>query len=72
MKDLANDFRSSRTRLGWSQRTLAEKASIVHCTVCRFENGKQDITIETALKIAKALGDKSLIQKIMQKIKELY
>lgn len=68
MKEYASQFREIRKRHGVSQRNLCKKTGIMPCTICRFENGKQDITMKTAIKIAKALKDDDLINLIQQSI----
>ena len=64
MKELAIKFKQTRERHGLSQRDLAKRANIMQCTISRYENGQQNITFETALKLAKALNDNDLINAI--------
>jgi len=66
MKELAENFKAARIKAGLQQEQLAEKSGVLQCTISRYENGKQDITIATAKKLANALKSKSLI-KLIQK-----
>lgn len=64
MKELALTFKQERKRMKISQEELAEKAGVMQCTISRYENGKQDITLDTTIKLAKIIKSKDLFDKI--------
>lgn len=47
---------SARKRAGLTQAQLAEKASISALSYQRYEYGEREPSVDTALRIAKALG----------------
>lgn len=49
------DIKGRREQLGISQKELAEKCGIAQSTMCDIEQGRCKPSIDTALKIAKAL-----------------
>lgn len=49
-------IRSFRKEIGFSQEVLAEKANLHHNYVGELERGEKAATIDTLLKVAKALG----------------
>ena len=53
---LGGRIRSFRKGKGFSQEVLAEKADLHHNYVGELERGEKAATIDTLLKIAKALG----------------
>jgi transcriptional regulator with XRE-family HTH domain len=55
-KALGEIIRSYRKQAGISQERLAEKADLHHNFVGEIERGQKAATIDTLLKIAKALG----------------
>ena len=55
-KLLGDSIRQHRKRSGLSQEKLAEKADLHHNYVGEIERGEKAATIDTMLKIAKALG----------------
>ncbi len=50
------EFIVARTKMGWSQVALAEKASLSPAAVSRIENGS-GVSERSALKISDALGE---------------
>ncbi len=64
MKELALSFKQERIRMKISQEELAAKAGVMQCTISRYENGKQDITLDTTIKLAKVIKSKALFDKI--------
>lgn len=54
-KILGETIRSYRKNAGFSQEALAEKADLHHNFVGELERGEKAATIDTLLKIAKAL-----------------
>ena len=54
-KTLGEAIRSFRKNSGFSQETLAEKADLHHNYIGELERGEKAATIDTLLKIAKAL-----------------
>jgi len=68
MKELREFFKAARWDAGLSQVELAEKANVKQCTISRYETGKQDISLPTAMKLAKAIGDKNLSKAITDHI----
>jgi transcriptional regulator with XRE-family HTH domain len=64
MKELAKYFLEYRVKSGLSQKELAMKAGIMQCQVSNYENGKQTVTFETLVKMAKAIGDRRLMKLI--------
>jgi len=55
---LGETIRSYRKNVGMSQEKLAEKADLHHNYIGELERGEKAATIDTLLKIAKALGVK--------------
>lgn len=51
-------LRALRGIKGISQATLAEQAGVAPNAIADFERGKRDIRVDTALKLAAALGVK--------------
>lgn len=49
-------FREAREQKGWSQEELAKKAKINRSTLSKIESGIQNATLDTLMKLAKALG----------------
>lgn len=64
MKELSALFKQVRKKKGLSQKELSENSNVVQCTISRFERGMQNITLETAIRIAKALKDRSLMAQV--------
>lgn len=56
LNNLGVKVKSMRLKNGWTQETLAEKASISDKEVSHIEHGKRNITIETLVKIACAFN----------------
>lgn len=52
----ARQLRSLRERAGLSLHGLADKAGVDHSQLARLESGHRSCTLETAVKIAAALG----------------
>jgi transcriptional regulator with XRE-family HTH domain len=52
------NIRKHRKEAGWSQEKLAEKADLHSVYISQVENADRAITIDTLLKITKALGIK--------------
>jgi len=50
--------RGERTRLGWSQEKLAEKADLARAYITELESGHRTPNLETLLRLAAALGMK--------------
>ena len=57
-KLLGERIRSIRKEAGFSQEILAEKADLHHNYIGELERGEKAATIDTLLKVAKALGVK--------------
>ncbi|HEY5041480.1 MAG TPA: helix-turn-helix transcriptional regulator [Verrucomicrobiae bacterium] len=55
-KILGETIRSHRRGVGMSQEKLAEKADLHHNYIGELERGEKAATIDTLLKVAKALG----------------
>ena len=55
MDKLAGRIRAARRKRGWSQETLAKEAGISRGYLARLETGRQDPTVGTVEKIARAL-----------------
>jgi transcriptional regulator with XRE-family HTH domain len=55
-KVLGETIRSRRKSVGMSQEKLAEKADLHHNYIGELERGEKAATIDTLVKIAKALG----------------
>jgi transcriptional regulator with XRE-family HTH domain len=53
---LGETIRSYRKNMGMSQEKLAEKADLYHNYIGELERGEKAASIDTLLKIAKALG----------------
>jgi transcriptional regulator with XRE-family HTH domain len=54
-KILGETIRASRKKIGMSQERLAEKAELHHNYIGEVERGEKAATIDTLIKIAKAL-----------------
>lgn len=57
-KILGERIRAFRKEIGFSQEILAEKADLHHNYVGELERGEKAASIDTLLKVAKALGVK--------------
>lgn len=55
-KMLGNTVRELRREAGWSQMRLAEKAELTLNYVGEIERGEKNASLETTIKIARALG----------------
>jgi transcriptional regulator with XRE-family HTH domain len=53
---LGEAVRTKRKKAGLSQETLAEKAALSTVFISRVERGKESPTVDSLLKIARALG----------------
>ncbi len=49
-------IRARRERVGWSQEQLAEKVDFTRNYIGMIERAEKKVTLETLVKIAKALG----------------
>ena len=58
--DYAERIKRAREKLGWSQRTLAEKVRERESTIKRIESGKLKPTIDLAKRLEEVLGIKLL------------
>lgn len=58
--DLAREIGQILSRhldeIGWSNRTLAEKANVSHMTVGRALDGDSSVSVDTLMTISNALG----------------
>lgn len=72
MRELAQLFKEAREAKGITQKELSIASDVMQCTISRFESGKQDITMDTAKKLASAINDKSLMTKIKKAILESF
>ncbi|ADB41295.1 helix-turn-helix domain-containing protein [Spirosoma linguale] len=54
----STQIRDARKAKGLTQKELAEKLGVSESTVNQYESGKQNLTIDTLVKIANALGMK--------------
>ena len=55
-KNVGNNVKTFRTKLGITQARLAELVGVARVSIVSIENGRFIPTIETALRISKALG----------------
>jgi len=53
--DVSNRIRNDRTRLGWTQKELAQKAQVQHNIITEYESGKANNNQGEIQKILKAL-----------------
>ena len=53
---LEKEIRKAIKKGKWSGYRLAKESGVPQAVVCRFINGKRDITLATASKLVKALG----------------
>ena len=58
-KKLGKNLRRIRTEKGMSQGDICRALNLDRAHICNIENGKQNPTLDTIAKIAKALGVKS-------------
>lgn len=61
MEQFTQPILKARIKSGLTQKQLAKKANVMQCTISRYEAGAQAITLETAMKLARALNDKDVI-----------
>ncbi|MDT0157241.1 helix-turn-helix transcriptional regulator [Microbacterium sp. ARD32] len=54
-RSFGDDIRDARNARGWTQETLAEKASVSRPTIARVERG-DDVSTANLAKVAGALG----------------
>lgn len=59
---LANEIREQREAKGWTQKDLAERAGLRAEKVSKIERGKQNPTVQTVAKIARALSMRLSLQ----------
>ena len=64
MKELRFEFKKYREKSGINQRDLAVKAKVQQCQISRYENGRQDITMATLVRLARAIGSNELMKLI--------
>jgi len=55
-KKIGNNLKALRSNLGLTQAQLAEKVGVARVSIVSIETGRYIPTIETALRISKALG----------------
>lgn len=70
MKELVTKIKEARVKAVLTQKDLAEKSGVMQCTISRYEAGVQTITLETAIKLAKAIKDEKLLKLITNFIVE--
>jgi transcriptional regulator with XRE-family HTH domain len=56
MENISESVRQYRTKMGWSQLELANRAGLDRKTVNRVENGRFTPSVETLLLVGDALG----------------
>jgi transcriptional regulator with XRE-family HTH domain len=56
MENISESVRTYRTKMGWSQLELANRAGLDRKTVNRVENGRYAPSVETLLLVGDALG----------------
>lgn len=54
--NLAAAVQTARKAVGWSVRTLAERAELSPSTISAIENGNREMSVKTACQIARALN----------------
>ena len=54
--NLAAAVQTARKAVGWSVRTLAERAVLSPSTISAIENGRREMSVKTACQIAEALN----------------
>ena len=54
--DLLMKFKDAREETGMTQEELAQKAQVNRTTLSRIETGMRNATIETLMKLSKAMG----------------
>lgn len=55
-KNVGNNLKEIRTKLGMTQAELAERVGVARVSIIAIENGRFIPTIETALRISQALS----------------
>lgn len=55
-KDIASIIRARRGELGITQSELAKKAGVTRAAMCRYESGERVPTLDTAVRLSRALG----------------
>lgn len=55
-KTLGDTIRTLRKKAGFSQECLAEKADLSPVYISRVECGKENVSVDAAMRIAKAVG----------------
>jgi len=59
--DLLVKFKTAREKAGMTQEELAQKAKVNRTTLSRIETGVRNATVETLMKLSKAMGMKMQI-----------
>lgn len=59
---LAETIRQARQAAGISQRKLARRMGVTHCSVCFWENGRVSISDQNLKKLAEILGELKLME----------
>ncbi|KAA9349740.1 helix-turn-helix domain-containing protein [Larkinella humicola] len=66
MSEIKNEvgqlIKQARLSVGLTQKELGEKIEVAESTFSRFENGNQNLTIDTLQKIATALNKRLIIK----------
>jgi len=57
---IGNFFKEKRLKLGLTQKELALKIGMIQADISRIESGKRNITLETLIKLCKALKIKKI------------
>lgn len=70
MKELVTKIKEARVKAVLTQKDLAEKSGVMQCTISRFESGKQSITLDTMIKLARSIGSKELTDDLLFIINE--
>lgn len=70
MKDISRKVKEARVKAVLTQKDLSERAGVMQCTISRFESNKQSVTLDTLIKLARAIGSKELIDDLLFIINE--
>lgn len=59
---VAQQIRDIRVRIGYTQKDLAEKLGVIQQYISKIENGHENLSIDTAKRIANVLGKNLIIK----------
>jgi len=60
--ELSRQIRNIREKLGYTQKDMAEKLGVIQQYISKIENGRENLSMDTARRIADVLGKRLIIK----------